>query len=168
MAKKARYAYRTLVAAACAAALAACAGEPSPEALDTASSSDAPPQSVDMSGLETAGAGSGVLDGTTWSVVRINGAMIPEANAPTLAFGDQGVTGSAGCNRYFGPVSVTADGVSFAAMGVSRRACAPDIMDLETDFLAALRRVDSFELQGDDRLELSAGPTIQIEARRQP
>lgn len=163
-----------MFAAFSAAALAACASEPLAEPIEPVTikpetvTEEPPAYTAGFPDADMATAGSGVLDGSIWTVISLNGAVVPEANAPTLAFQGPGVTGSTGCNRYFGQVSVTENGVTFAPMGVSRRACAPEIMDLENDFLAALRQVDGFALHGDARLEISTGQQTAIEARRAP
>lgn len=143
--------------------LAACAGVSAPAAQEAAPGGSGPPFTAGIGGAGPP-AGAGVLEGTIWTVTTLNDAEIAPAHAPTLAFQGRGVTGSTGCNRYFGQVSVTRTGLIFSPMGVSRRACAPEIMDLETDFLAALSAIDSFALHGDDRLVLSAGPDVVIEA----
>ncbi len=139
MARKARIPFTALCALAGAALLGACAAPPGPGAQDVPSVRAAPPHTAGPGSIEPA-AGAGVLDGGIWTLVKLNGAAIPPDHAPTLAFQGRSVTGSTGCNRYFGEVSVTETGVVFGPMGVSRRACAPEIMDLENDFLAALRR----------------------------
>ena len=144
--------------------LAACASPAAPATQEAPPVSETPPFTVGLgSDPET---GAGILDGGIWTVIRLNGAEIPSDRAPTLAFRGHGVTGSTGCNRYFGQVSVVESGISFAPMGVSRRACAPEIMNLENDFMAALRSVDGYVLHSEDRLDLSRGEDIRIEARR--
>ena len=143
----------------------ACASSTTSAAQSEIVGGEAPPFSINL-GPSEPGAGADALDGGVWSVIRLNGADTPPASAPTLAFQGPGVTGSTGCNRFFGQVSVTEAGVRFTPMGVSRRACEPHIMDLESDFLTALRSVDGFALYGDDRLMISAGADVVIEAER--
>jgi heat shock protein HslJ len=145
--------------------LAACASETAPASREAPSMSSEPPYTGGLgpSGLAT---GAGVLDGSRWTVRTLNGAEAPPDYAPTLVFEGRGVSGSTGCNRYFGQVSASDGGLALAPMGVSRRACAPEIMDLEREFLAALRAVDSFTQRADDRLVLSAGAEPMIEAVR--
>jgi putative lipoprotein len=51
---------------------------------------------------------------------------------------DGKVTGSGGCNRISGKVTVTGSQISFGPMISTKMACAPAIMDQESKFLSAL------------------------------
>jgi putative lipoprotein len=51
---------------------------------------------------------------------------------------DGKITGSAGCNRISGKATITGAYISFGPMISTKMACAPDVMDRETNFLAAL------------------------------
>ena len=65
-----------------------------------------------------------------------------------------GVSGSAGCNIYFGAVSVES-GRLITGIGSTEMACEPEQMEQEARFLAALGRVEVFALDAD-RLALTA------------
>jgi heat shock protein HslJ len=64
----------------------------------------------------------------------------------SLAFTDDGVTGSSGCNRYFGsPVAGESPGdLVFGPLGGTRRACPEPAMQLEQRYLKALGSVLKF------------------------
>jgi heat shock protein HslJ len=63
----------------------------------------------------------------------------------SLAVTDGQVSGSAGCNRYFGPVTESAPGVlKFGPIGSTRMACPDGDMNLEARFLEALQNVHGF------------------------
>ena len=64
-----------------------------------------------------------VLDGTEWTVTKIKGADTVADSQPTIAFEDGKVSGTPGCNRFFG--SYTQDGakLEFGMMGTTEMAC---------------------------------------------
>ncbi len=71
--------------------------------------------------------------------------------------GNTGISGTAGCNRYMAQVDagVGSEGrFEASAIGTTKMACAPEIMEQETAFLAALQAARSYALQ-DSRLILS-------------
>lgn len=102
---------------------------------------------------------------TQWMLAKLSGR--PEiksgltGEAPTIIF-DQlqsRVGGFAGCNRYFGAFSISADGgIRISNIGATKMAC--DDMNLERDFLAALENVDSFEMR-DNQLFLSSSASSE-------
>lgn len=93
------------------------------------------------------------LDGTAWRAAEIDGRAAHPEIASTLRFdGEGGISGSAGCNRFFGTLSRDGDGVSVGPLGSTRMMCAPPIMDQEQRFLRAL--------QGARRLTLRAGDLL--------
>jgi len=77
----------------------------------------------------------------------------------TANFADKQVTGSAGCNRYFAPV--TADGgrdLSIGPAGSTRMACPQAQMEVEVRYLKALRKVSRFGfLSGQLALDYADG-----------
>ena len=96
--------------------------------------------------------GAASLDGTSWTLVRLQGeALIPET-AITLEFQEGQVAGSAGCNRYFGAVEIKGDTLSVGPVASTEMFCAaPEgLMDQETAFLQALNAAARFEVQGDE------------------
>ena len=59
------------------------------------------------------------------------------------------LTGSSGCNRYFGDVVVDGDQLTFSTgpMGMTRMACSDPIMKQEAAFIELLGRVSRFAIQ---------------------
>lgn len=91
----------------------------------------------------------------TWQVEDISQGGIIDNSMVTLALTDDGrVSGSTGCNRYFGNVSLGSDTFSVSGIGSTRRACAPALMMQETRFLDALQSTRRFELDSHTRLIL--------------
>lgn len=78
------------------------------------------------------------LTGTSWVMVRE-----AEARAvPTIEFREAGrASGFTGCNQWFAQVDRSEAGLSFNAIGMTRRACEPAAMEIERDFADRLGRV---------------------------
>ena len=101
------------------------------------------------------------LAGTSWEVINYNngrgGAVsVIIGTRITANFGaDNQVTGSAGCNDYFGSYQTDGNNISIGALGATQKACAdPDgIMQQESEYLAALQLAATYRLDGN-RLEL--------------
>jgi len=110
--------------------------------------------------LLTACAGSGVggeigspdLQGTAWTLVKLNGNNPVPDTTITLTFeereGVQGVGGSAGCNGYGGGYKQDGSSVSFSDLVSTMMACEQPIMDQEISYLGALGSVREFALEG--------------------
>jgi heat shock protein HslJ len=86
------------------------------------------------------------LAGTAWLAEDIDGRGVMDILQSTLRFetSDQ-VSGMAGCNRFFGSVSIDGDAISFGALGATRMACPAAITDQEDRFLKALANARRFE-----------------------
>ena len=88
------------------------------------------------------------LQGTAWVAEDIEGRGVIDMLQSTLEFQEPGQAGgNAGCNRYFGSVSLNGNEVTFGQMGSTRKMCAPAIMDQEQKFLAALGAARTWEIR---------------------
>jgi heat shock protein HslJ len=108
------------------------------------------------------------LTNTSWTAVSINGEAIAE-RAPTIEFSGDRISGSGGCNRYFGGYEVTgAETIVVRGVGATEMACEPrEIMAREQAYFTALDAVRSYDHDGDQlTLSAVAGPTIVF--RRTP
>ena len=86
---------------------------------------------------------------TEWVVTEIQGDPVASEVRSTMAFDDEGkVTGSAGCNRYFGAYSVDGDSISFGHLAATQMMCPPEQMEQESRFLEVLGRAERFEESG--------------------
>jgi putative lipoprotein len=84
-----------------------------------------------------------------WTVTSIAGRPVSGDRPLTLSIAaDHGVGGFAGCNNYFAEVVIDGQNLVFGPAAATRMACDPTIMQQETDFLAALAAVQSFEIEG--------------------
>lgn len=102
-----------------------------------------------------------------WRVVRLEDKDLDEARGLTIGFGEGRVFGNSGCNRYSGGMSVSASGLVFGGIAATRRACAPDRMELEGRYWQLLGRVAGFSLDKDGALLLhDADGAVLIVARR--
>jgi heat shock protein HslJ len=106
-----------------------------------------------------------------WRVVSINGKSVPQGVKVSLAFdvATGQVSGSSGCNRFFGGFALTGEGLSFKpGMAGSMMACNDPATRTEEAFKAALPKVQRFDIGADGSLRLLAGEIVTIKARRDP
>jgi len=76
-------------------------------------------------------------------------------NAPiTLQIKDDQASGSAGCNRYTGQVTLGEGKLSFGPMALTRKACSEEVNRQEQRYAKALASVARYEIAGE-RLWLS-------------
>ncbi|MCH8490965.1 MAG: META domain-containing protein [Oceanicaulis sp.] len=126
-----------------------------------AGANDAPAETVVEAGAED------ILTGPEWTVTQIDGQPALENAAPSIAFLPNGVTGSAGCNRFNGGYEADAASLSFGALATTRMACADDRMEQERAFLTLLSRSTRYEASEDGTtLVLTAEDGRTITAQR--
>lgn len=89
------------------------------------------------------------LAGTQWQLVSVNDSPVADSTV-TLLFGDDGrAFGSGGCNSYITTYTLDGGSISFGQVASTRKACAEDIMGLESAYLAALGAATGYEVAGD-------------------
>jgi heat shock protein HslJ len=79
----------------------------------------------------------------------------------TIKFDPEEVTGSGGCNRYFGSYKITnTNNISIGPLAATEMAC-PDIMEQETKYLAAIQKINIIQVT-EKKLQLSSndGKTV--------
>lgn len=103
------------------------------------------------------------LDGT-WSVFEIAGKPLPDRAEVTLTFAGTAVSGSSGCNSYTTTATRTGDDLRFGVAAMTRRACVPALMEVESRFSTALPTVTRYQLAEDGTLSLLAGDTAVMRA----
>ncbi len=118
-------------------------------------------------------AGGPALVGTEWVAIGINNGRGGVASAlagveVTATFGEDGrVTGSGGCNRFFGPYALDGAALSIGPLASTRMACfEPEgVGEQETAYLAALGRAATWSIR-EDRLQLRAADgALQVDFR---
>lgn len=103
------------------------------------------PVSVDGAPATPAGA----LQGTEWRAQEIGGRSVLDIVQSTLSIEAGGrISGSAGCNRYFGTASVKDGAISVGPLGTTRMACMPEQMEQEKSFLDAIAKTRGFHVDG--------------------
>ncbi len=99
------------------------------------------------------------LEGTNWSANGINtgtGAVssLVAGSTVTAVFAEDGtVSGNAGCNTYSGTYEASGTTLTIGTLATTAKACEPDVSDQEANYLAALGRVTTYTIRGD-QLEL--------------
>jgi heat shock protein HslJ len=95
------------------------------------------------------------LEGTSWTATGVNnGSGGVEATTLTAtisaAFAPDGaLSGFAGCNQYnAGYATSGSDGLTISNVATTRKACAEDVMTLESQYTAALSKVTTYSISG--------------------
>lgn len=91
------------------------------------------------------------LDGTSWR--RVDD-LDANPHGGTIAFEGARASGSTGCNRWFGDVTINGPALSFGQVGMTRMACAAPAMAAEQRFTAMLSQVRGYRLQDATTLVL--------------
>ena len=97
----------------------------------------------------------------TWTVREIEGRPTLAGAEPRIEFTADAAAGSTGCNSFHAAADRRDGLLRFGAAAVTRRACAPEIMEQETRFLSALAAVGSYRRSGSTLvLEGSGGRAL--------
>ena len=113
------------------------------------------------------------LVGTEWVAIGINNgrggvASVLEGVVVTATFGaDRRVTGSGGCNRFFGPYTLDGSALTIGPLASTRRLCPEPagVGEQEAAFLVALERSATWSIR-EDRLQLRAADgALQVDFR---
>jgi heat shock protein HslJ len=112
-----------------------------------------------LAGCDRSPAGSTTLAGTQWVLVTLAGKPpLTGGTVPSAEFAEDQISGSTGCNHYFGAYNVRGDTLTLGTVASTEMACLePEgVMDQEQAFLAALASATSYRLAGPG-LELLDG-----------
>lgn len=82
----------------------------------------------------------------SWRVEDIRGGVIGNAEVTLQIAADGKVSGSGGCNRYFGKATIQGDTIRLGGLGSTRMACEPALMKLEGTYHETLEAVRTFKL----------------------
>ena len=108
------------------------------------------------------------IRGISWTLVEVDGTTVDPAgtNRPaTLLLDEDGrASGSAGCNQFGGPYTITDDEIRFGAIAMTRMAC-PDRMDVETAYAAVFEAARTWRVRAG-MLELMADGRVLARFRR--
>ena len=112
-------------------------------------------------------------ENSRWKLVSLdmNGTKTPalDGTEVTLSFQTSGqVGGNSGCNSFGGSYRVEGTKIQFGEIMSTLMACAdPKVMDQEQAYLAALQKISSYELSGD-QLTLLNGDQPLLTFTRMP
>jgi heat shock protein HslJ len=88
--------------------------------------------------------------GTAWTLDSISGELVDPSLGVTAIFSeDFTVAGFAGCNQYSGGYSVDEDAIAIGPLAATRKACAPEVMDVEAAFLDGMEAAEVWTVAGD-------------------
>ncbi len=101
------------------------------------------------------------IDNTKWKL-----ADDVRGSVPTLAIENGKVNGNAGCNNYFGEVTMNSDTGSLSAqnIGSTKKFC--ENMNVENNFLQMLEQIDRYMVNGNT-LELYKGNLLLMKFNKQ-
>ena len=90
------------------------------------------------------------LKDTQWMLATLGGEAPPAGTAPSVVFSADEVSGSAGCNTYFGAYAVDGSEITIGDVASTEMWCMEPagVMDQEQAFLAALRSAAGYRLSG--------------------
>ena len=107
------------------------------------------------------------LLGRAWSIGSVGGEEVVEGSEPELTFGRDGrLSGTTGCNRFFGEWEADEGELSVSNLGSTRMACPPELMDQEKRVLDLLAAVERFEVREDGSLVLTSSDNGSLTATR--
>jgi len=89
-------------------------------------------------------------------------------NAQLIEFTDSRANGFTGCNRFFAQVEQNGPALTFGGVSTTRRACSPDLMERERDFVARLEGTRMARLEGDSLVLLDVNEVELARFQRQP
>jgi heat shock protein HslJ len=87
------------------------------------------------------------LVGTAWVTEELEGYSVPRRSEPTAEFESERITGSAGCNRYAAPLSISGKRIRTGKADTTRETCDPEVIGQELRFLAALAAVFTYSAE---------------------
>ena len=106
------------------------------------------------------------LRGEAWSVTSLNGEDITDATV-TLNFHQPGqMAGKTACNNYMATYVQNEDNFTITTGGVTMMACPAPLMEMERQFLDALKGVNHADINKQGQLILTGSDDIRIEASR--
>jgi heat shock protein HslJ len=111
----------------------------------------------------TLGAG---LGGTAWNLVELGNTADFAHIVPTIEFGADGsVAGFAGCNTFTGSYTINGSTLALGPLATTKIGCVRPASAVESDYLAALTGVTSWEIGADGRLALGGAVRLRFATR---
>jgi len=102
-----------------------------------------------------------------WQAVEAGGLLLEPADGVVLDFAKGQLTGSTGCNRFFGAYALM-PGMALGEIGMTRMGCSGRANLIEAAVTSALAQVNDWRLAGDGALELLHDDQIVLRALPRP
>ena len=103
------------------------------------------------------------LEDAMWGLASYSGGVVLQDSFITAEFDAGEVTGSAGCNNYFGPYETSGSEITIGDLGSTRMACQdpPGVMEQETAYLTSMPNASTYSI-GESGLQMfdSSGAEI--------
>ncbi len=108
-----------------------------------------------------------LLVGDEWRVEQLEGAALVADSAVTFHVDATGhVSGTSGCNRYFGQLTISGERLQMGPIAGTMMACPEALMAQEQRYHAALGAIDGFDIDDAGALRLLTAGAALIVARR--
>lgn len=103
------------------------------------------------------------LEDALWGLVSYSGGVVLDDSFITAEFKAGEVTGSAGCNNYFGPYETSGSEINIGDLGSTRTACQdpPGVMEQETAYLTTMPNASTYSI-GESGLQMFDGSGAEI------
>ncbi len=109
---------------------------------------------------------------TQWNLIELNGSAVHASGAEGQVYiylqreGDK-LSGSDGCNRFFGSYDLSGNSLDFHSVAQTLMACRGGFADREAEFLNALKLVTSYQV-AEDILQLKVEDRVlaRFQARK--
>ncbi|MGG6293377.1 META domain-containing protein [Leptolyngbya sp. AN02str] len=112
---------------------------------------------TEVNPLETSLTMNELID-TEWLLEDLNGTGVLDNVQTTLRFAaSDRIVGRGGCNRYSGSMTMDGNTLAVGAIGSTKMACPPAVMDQEIRFFTALQAANRIEQEGPYLLVYSEG-----------
>lgn len=107
--------------------------------------------------------------GVEWRPTSIFGKVALDNASMRLYFaGDRTVSRHAGCNDFTGIVESTDEGIDIGPLSTTRKACAPEVMQWEVEFVEALQTTKSIERSIDTMRMVDTDGSVVVELEVAP
>lgn len=101
------------------------------------------------------------LEGTSWSLVEVNGQPVLAGSAPTLVFEADRAGGNGSCNTFGGEYKAENGKLSFGPIFSTLMYC-EDFMDQESAYFAALEEASGYQIRGGKLQILNAEGQVTL------
>ena len=110
------------------------------------------------------------LAGTRWQVETMGGVAVVAGSEPHILFAEDGaISGTTGCNRFFGRYRQRGSVLEFSGIGMTRMACMDErVMAQESAFAAILQGVAALETDAMRQITIRGADGAGLTARPLP